>query len=257
MASIQVRNKPETRVCTCHHYRGMEFLLAGLNLETRTRLEQLIGRQKILQRGQKLFMAGEISDSLYLINSGSFKAFTDLDNGEEQITGFHFADDVLGFDGLEDEQHTYTVEALETSGICRLPLSALDELSGSDPKLYQRLLKKISRQIGNKHMTIIMLGRMNAEQRLAQFFLKLSSVMEECGCVSDRINLSMSRYDIANYLSLALETVCRLLSRFQNSGLLKVDNRRVQLLDREGLRHILRQDDEKMPPTVARDLVLP
>lgn len=222
-------------------------LLGMLNSASRARLEQHIGRPKILQRKQRLFMSGEACDSLYMINSGSLKAYVDSDCGEEQITGFHFADDILGLDGLESGQHTYSVEALETTSISRISFSVLEELVGRDPQLHHHLLKKISQQISNEHMTIFMLGRMSAEQRLAQFFLKLSSVMRDSGCIPDEITLSMPRNDIANYLGLALETVSRLLTRFQNSGFLKVAHRQVRLLDTAGLQHIVTQGSERMP----------
>jgi CRP/FNR family transcriptional regulator len=214
-------------------------LLAGLGADTRARLEQLIGRPKILQRGQRLFTAGGNGDCLYLINSGSFKAHLDSDSGEEQITGFHFANELLGFDALENGKHSYTVEALETSSICRVPFTALQELSSGDPQLQRLLLTMMSRQIGNEQSTIFMLGRMSAEQRLAQFLLKLSQVRQESGCIHDQISLSMQRNDIANYLGLALETISRLLQRFQNSGLLKVAHRDVRLLDIAGLKNIV------------------
>src|SRR5688572_21620831 len=76
--------------------RYANSLLSGVSAYTRMQLEQVIGRPRILQRGQRLFTAGGTGDSLYLINSGSFKAHVDSDSGEEQITGFHFANDLLG-----------------------------------------------------------------------------------------------------------------------------------------------------------------
>jgi CRP/FNR family transcriptional regulator len=219
-------------------------LLSGLGADTRTQLERLIGRPRILQRGQRLFSAGAAGDNLYLINSGSFKAYVDSDSGEEQITGFHFASDLLGFDSLESGKHTHTVEALETASVCSIPFDALHHLARNDLQLYRLLMKKMTRQLGDERLTIFMLGQMSAEQRLAQFFLKLSAVMQECGCVADQLNLSMPRHDIANHLGLALETVSRLLNRFQSTGLLKVTHRDVRLLDVMGLKQIVSHGQE-------------
>jgi CRP/FNR family transcriptional regulator len=223
--------------------RYANCLLSGLCAETRQRLEQLIGRPKILHRGERLFSAGAAGDSLYLINSGSFKAHVDSDGGDEQITGFHFTSDLLGFDALESGRHSHTVEALETASVCRVPYAALQQIADSDLQLHRAILNRLSRQLGNEHQTIFMLGRMSAEQRLAQFLLGLSHVMQASGCLADRISLSMPRHDIANYLGLALETVSRLLHRFQNSGLLQVAHRDVRLLNMDGLRHIVQRND--------------
>ena len=45
----------------------------------------------------------------------------------------------------------------------------------------------------------------------------------------------MARTDIANYLRLAPETVSRVLKRFQDEGMLQVDRRELELLDRPRL----------------------
>jgi CRP/FNR family transcriptional regulator len=45
----------------------------------------------------------------------------------------------------------------------------------------------------------------------------------------------MARTDIANYLRLAPETVSRVLRRFQLDGLLLIDRREVELLERDKL----------------------
>jgi CRP/FNR family transcriptional regulator, anaerobic regulatory protein len=239
------RNTART-ACDTTCPRSAHCLLSDVGVETRAQLERLIGRPRILQRGQRLFSAGKNGECLYLINSGSFKAYIDSDTGEEQITGFHFANDLLGFDALENGKHTHTVEALETASICCIPLDAMHHLARNDLQLYRLLMKKMTRQLGDERLTIFMHGRMSAEQRLAQFFLKLSAVMQECGCVADLINLSMPRHDIANYLGLALETISRLLQRFQNSGLLKVAHRDVQLLDIAGLKNIVAQSQNQL-----------
>jgi CRP/FNR family transcriptional regulator, anaerobic regulatory protein len=226
--------------------RRTNCLLSGLTEETRSHLERLIGRPKILRRGDRLFSAGIEGNCLYLINSGSFKARVDSDGGEEQITGFHFSNDLLGFDALESGRHTHTLEALETASVCRVPFEALQQLARGDLQLQRLVMRKISRQLGDEHRTIFMLGKMNAEQRLAQFFLRLSQVMRESGCLADQLTLSMPRHDIANYLGLALETVSRLLHRFQNSGLLDVAHRNVRLLNLEALQQIVNHGDARL-----------
>ena len=49
----------------------------------------------------------------------------------------------------------------------------------------------------------------------------------------------MSRIDIADYLGLTVETVCRTLSRFRRDGMISVPNpHRIELLDRAALEEI-------------------
>jgi CRP/FNR family transcriptional regulator len=83
---------------------------------------------------------------------------------------------------------------------------------------------------------MVVLGQKSAEERLAAFLISLSSRFQRRGFSPNQFNLSMSRGDIGNYLGLALETVSRLFTRFQNEALLRVDRKHIELLDREKLR---------------------
>jgi len=84
---------------------------------------------------------------------------------------------------------------------------------------------------------MLTLGQRSAEERLAAFLISLSNRYKRRGFSSTQFNLTMSRGDIGNYLGLALETVSRLFTRFQSEGLLKVERRNIELLDRQRLCH--------------------
>lgn len=58
----------------------------------------LIERKKPIQKGQALFKAGDELKFLYAIRSGTIKSYTITEQGDEQITGFHLAGDLVGFD---------------------------------------------------------------------------------------------------------------------------------------------------------------
>ena len=70
---------------------------------------------------------------------------------------------------------------------------------------------------------------------MAAFLIGLSRRLAARGFSADRFQLTMARTDIANYLRLAPETVSRVLRRFQKDGLLLVDRREVELLERDKL----------------------
>ena len=58
---------------------------------------------------------------------------------------------------------------------------------------------------------------------MAAFLVGLSRRLAARGFSANRFQLTMARTDIANYLRLAPETVSRVLRRFQEEGLLRVD----------------------------------
>jgi CRP/FNR family transcriptional regulator len=77
---------------------------------------------------------------------------------------------------------------------------------------------------------------MSAEERLASCLMSFSRRFARLGNPAVEFKLSMSRQDLGDYLGLALETVSRLLSRFQDDGLINVHGRQIVLRDVDRLR---------------------
>lgn len=201
----------------------------SLNEKELTALDNIIDRKKPIHKGEHLYRDGDEMHSLYAIRSGTFKTFTVNQQGEEQITGFHLAGDLLGFDAIADTEHPSFAKALETSMICEIPYNTLDSLSNTMPKLKKQILRMMSSEIRSDQEMIMLLNRKNAEQRLATFLSLLSSRYQARGLSSSEFRLTMTRSDIANYIGLTVETISRLLNRFNKNGLIDVDGKLITI----------------------------
>jgi CRP/FNR family transcriptional regulator len=93
----------------------------------------------------------------------------------------------------------------------------------------------MSREIVREHSLMMLLGSMNAEERLAAFLLNLSQRLKARGYSPSEFHLRMSRAEIGSYLGMKLETVSRTFSAFQQQRLLEVDKRHIRIIDLEGL----------------------
>ena len=100
------------------------------------------------------------------------------------------------------------------------------------------MLKIMSQEILDNQELMLLLGKKNADERLATFLLSLSRRFQRRSYSPSQFNLSMSRSDIGNYLGMAEETVCRVFTRFQDDGLLTTERRQVQLLHQDPLKSI-------------------
>jgi CRP/FNR family transcriptional regulator len=213
----------------------------GLDPEDVDRLDDIIRRSKPLHRGDHLFRGGEGFRSLYVVKTGSVKTYAPSEEGGEQVLGFHLPGEIIGLDAIETEVHACSARVLETSAICELPFSRLEELSATIPSLQHQMYRLLSKEISQDTEMLLLLGKKNAEERLAAFLVNMSNRLHQRGLSATDFHLSMSRHEIGNYLGLAVETVSRLFTRFQEEGLLKVDRKHVQLLDMGGLEAILGQ----------------
>lgn len=210
----------------------LPFSLNDKELDT---LDEIIDRKRPIHKGDKIFSDGQAVHSLFAIRSGTFKTFTVNEQGEEQITGFHLAGDLLGFDAIAESEHPSFAQALETSMVCEIPYSNLDSLSNSMPKLKKQVLRLMSHEIKTDQEMLTLLNRKNAEQRVATFLLSLSERYHARGLSPNEFRLTMTRSDIGNYIGLTVETISRLLNRFHKSGLIKVEGKLITIIDIDNL----------------------
>ncbi|WP_286261812.1 fumarate/nitrate reduction transcriptional regulator Fnr [Thalassotalea atypica] len=207
----------------------------SLNEQELDTLDNIIDRKRPIRKNEKIFADGEELHSLYAIRSGTFKTYTIDANGEEQITGFHLAGDLLGFDAISNTEHQSFAQALETAMVCEIPYDTLDQLSDSMPSLKRQVLRLMSQEIRTDQNMLSLLNRKNAEQRLATFIASLCDRYKERGLSSKEFRLTMTRGDIGNYIGLTVETISRLLNRFHKEGLIEVNGKLITILDRDKL----------------------
>jgi CRP/FNR family transcriptional regulator len=214
-------------------------LPCGLSCANLPELDELTTVKRRIARGAPLYHAGDTFDALYAVRSGAFKTTGVSSNGEEKITGFYLPGEVLGLDAINSERHDYGATALEDSEVCVIPFARLTALTLRIPQLQQQLFRLLSRDIARDQGLMLLLGSMTAEQRLAAFLLSLSRRYKRLGYAADRFLLRMTREDIGNYLGLTLETISRLMSRFQRDGLITARRREIEFRDAAKLMEIV------------------
>lgn len=203
----------------------------GLAPEDVERLDEIVKRTRPLHRGDFLFREGDRFRSIYVVKTGSVKTFAPSAEGGEQVLGFHLPGEIIGLDAIDKDAHSCSAKVLETSAICEIPFARLEELTSSIPSLQHQMYRLLSKEIGQDTDMVLLLGKKNAEERLAAFLLGLSQRLQKRGLSPTDFYLSMSRHEIGNYLGLAVETVSRLFTRFQDDGLMRVDRKHIELLN--------------------------
>ncbi len=198
-------------------------------------LDSIIERNRPLQRGAHLFHERQPFEAVYAVRSGAIKAYTTQPGGEEQVTGFYLPGEIVGLDAISAGHHASSAVALETTAVCTIPFADLQHLSQRLPGLQHHLFKLMSKEIQNDQQLMLLLSKRSAEERIASLLLSLSARHKRRRLSESRFRLPMSRSDIGNYLGLAVETVSRIFTRFQQSGMLEVEGKDITILDRAQL----------------------
>ncbi|GEM_PF-391500 len=168
---------------------------------------------------EHLFHAGDRTEALYIIKCGSAKLYFVSEDGREQVVNFYMPGEVLGLDALGNGTHRTSAVVLERTTFCVIPLSCLDRVPGSHHCLYELLSMELVRDQG----IIGLVMKKDAETKMAKFLIDLSRRYRDRGYSATRFNLKMKRGEIGSHLGIATETVSRMLSRFQELGLLEVE----------------------------------
>lgn len=213
----------------------------GLNQTDLVQLEGIVANTRKCRKGDHLFRSKDRFRSLFAVRTGSFKNFDINEAGTEHITGFYMSGDLLGLCAINTDSYHYNAVALEDSSVCEIPFAKLESLTQAIPALQHQLFSLMSQAILHEQDMTRILGSMKAEQRIAHFLLALSKRHNERGYSPSHFYLRMTRSDIGNYLGLTVETVSRLITRFQESGLITAQHRDITLKDVVGLQDLLHQ----------------
>jgi CRP/FNR family transcriptional regulator len=207
----------------------------GLSNQEMVRLESAIGCRRRLARGDSLFRVGQPFSNLFAVRFGHFMTCRSDHRGERYITGFQMAGDLLGMDAIGNGEHASTAIALEDGEVCEIPYARLRQLMVEIPQVMEHFHRTMSQEILRDQSAIRFLGILRADERLASLILNLSARYAMRGFSSRRFQLRMSRDDMARYLGLKLETVSRLLARFRENGLIRLERRELEIVD---MRHL-------------------
>jgi len=207
----------------------------GMDQDSLEKLDEIVERNPPYHRGEHLFRAGHSSHALFAVRSGALKSYCLTGEGEEQVLGFILPGELTGMDGLAGEHYASASIALETTSVCELPFDQLAELCCQLPGVHAQIMRIVGKEITTDQQLLMLLGKRNAEERLASFLLSLSARYKRRGLSANEFYLPMSRQDIGNYLGLAIETVSRLFARFQDEQILTVDRKLITICKHETL----------------------
>ncbi len=188
------------------------------------------------KKGQILYYDGTKPLGIFCINSGVVKVFKTASNGKEQILHLSQKGDFLGYSALlGEENYTNSAMIIEDAKICFIPKeSFLGTLFNNTP-FFKRITKALSNEIGVMEEKLTDATQKSIRERLAYVLLQLASSYGIDGGESQRIDLVLSREEIAGLVGTATESVIRLLSEFKKDNLIDLEGKKIIVKDKRGL----------------------
>jgi CRP/FNR family transcriptional regulator len=200
---------------TGHHKTERSFSAAVAIADTHSAHEEeselgvldILGSVILLKRDATLFYEGDAAD-------------------------FLMAGDFIGVEALD--RHGSTAEAVNDTTVIRYERRIMDALVSRSPRVGKFLLDRLCAELSEARSRMLLLGRMNARERLASFLLRIAARSRREDC--DTIPLPMTRSDIGDHLGLTTETVCRTFAQLKSAGLIEAQSpHQLRVLKREAL----------------------
>lgn len=216
------------------------MVCAGLEPDQLDRLSE-IATEVAFARNQVVFLERDAGTHLFTVTSGVVRVLKTLPDGRRQITGFLFEGDILGL--MLDGGYVYSAETSTVATLCRIPRKKIESLMAEVPRLLARMLALTTHELAAAQEQMLVLGRKSAKERVASFLLSLARRSERRGGPGGRLDMPMTRAEIADYLGLTMETVSRILSEFRRGGVIGLDPpQTVSLLRRDILLKLAQGD---------------
>lgn len=187
-----------------------------------------------------LFDQGEEARKLYLLTSGIVRVSRILPDGERHVIAFHWPGDLFGME--ENGHYLNHAETVTPSRVYEFSANRLYEFLLAHPQVQQAMLVKAVLSLRTAQRQLILVGRLDVLRAMAAFLVDCTEHKDYFNNQTSTLILPMSRYDIADYLGTATESVTRAMTRLEAEGLIRRTTPRELRIDLTGLKHLANLD---------------
>jgi CRP/FNR family transcriptional regulator, nitrogen fixation regulation protein len=184
-------------------------------------------------RGQEICSPTRPADAWFRVISGAARRCVVRADGRRQIVDLLLPGDFFGF--TTHDEYDFAVEAVvEGTHVVRYPRRRVEMLADSDPRMARELREVAFETLGRLQAQLLIIGRVTALEKVGSFLLEMESRLSDGA--AHRMVLPMSRYDIADYLAVSVETVSRSLTDLKHRGMITLaGTRQVKIVNHEAL----------------------
>lgn len=188
------------------------------------------------KRKQIIFYEGNPVVGLYCIQSGKVKLYKTSGDGKQQILKIAQGGDILGHSSLfTDTPHIATAESIEESDICFLDKHRFLALLQANPSVSLKLLGQLSRELNRSEEQVLDIAYKSVRVRFVEFLLTLKQSFGVYEQGVYRLQITLTREELAQAIGTTVETAVRLLSEFRTEGLIEVEKKSIAIRDPEKL----------------------
>jgi CRP/FNR family nitrogen fixation transcriptional regulator len=185
----------------------------------------------LFARSQEIPVNSEPAAHWYYVISGAVRRSAIRSDGRRQILDLMLPGD---FFVVVDRRDDLTVEAIaEDTALASYPGQRVEQLAQRDAEFARELRDVAFQTLSRIQDQLLIIGGVTAVEKVGSFLLALASRSSCAG----HVVLPLTRYDIAEYLAVSVETVCRSFTSLQQRGAIRLAGKRtVKIINRNVLK---------------------
>ena len=225
-------------------------LFAGFSAEE---LDEVLreARSQRVARNRNIFGQGEKAHSFFILLHGHVRASKTTPMGEQVVVRYILPGETFGVAPAIGLQHyPATATAVDDSVILAWPSSTWPRLVSRFPALAANTLQTVGNRLQESHARVVEMSTQQVEQRVANALLRLAKQAGHRVDHGVEIDFPISRQDIAQMTGTTLYTVSRILSGWEQRGLIESGRQRIVLREPHKLLMLSEQAPGENDPSV-------
>jgi CRP/FNR family transcriptional regulator len=192
---------------------------------------------KQYRKGEILFLEGEPCPGLFVVHSGAVKIFKTSPGGREQVLTIESEGRPIAELAVLDEgPYPASAMAVEDTTVLLIPKADFHRLCCQHPEIAFGIIRSLAGRFRRLVGLIEALAFLEVGQRLARWLLEKARHEGHPTPRGLEFTLDVTHQELAAQIGTVRELVSRTLSRFQQQGILAVENRTIRILDPDRLR---------------------
>lgn len=188
--------------------------------------------EQIYRKGELIFREGSTASGIFYIVEGKVKKYKIDKDGREQIIYVANTGELLGYHAiLAEERYPDFAATLEESRIAFIPKEDFLETLQRSEVLGKRLLKTLSHEFAVLANSLTLFAQKSVRERLATQLIIIREKYKSNADPGARVEINLSREDLASLAGTVRENVVRVLSEFRDAGIIETKGRKIIVLD--------------------------
>lgn len=186
--------------------------------------------------GQPVFAQGGDAREFYVLLKGKLKVTQVTEDGQQVIIRIVVPGDLFGIArALQRVDYPGTATAAVQSVVMAWPMSYWDTFVASDASLAVSAMQTVGQRLQESHARIREMATQEVERRVAHTVLRLVEQSGQPEPAGIRIDFPISKQDLAEMAGTTLHTVSRIMSGWQERGIVSTGRQKLLVRDHERL----------------------